>query len=69
VGSSGVTRGEVSRQEVVRQQQQHSGGRGVFCTGGRGSRGAAGARGRRRKGGGSKDLFEIFKNLRDPSVK
>jgi hypothetical protein len=42
---------------------------GMLCAGGRGSRGAAGARGRRRKGGGPRDLFEIFKNLRDPSVK
>jgi hypothetical protein len=68
VRSSAATRGEVSTQAVV-WQQQHSGGRGVFCTGGRGSRGAAGARGRRRKGGSSRDLFEIFKNLRDPSIK
>jgi hypothetical protein len=41
----------------------------VFYAGGRGSRGAEGARGRRRKGGGSRDLFAIFENLRDPSVK
>jgi hypothetical protein len=31
--------------------------------------GAEGARGRRRKGAGPRDLFGIFKILRDPSVK
>jgi hypothetical protein len=64
----GATRGGEGKQEVVRQQQ-HSGGWVVFCAGGRGSRGAEGARGRRRKGGGPRDLFAIFENLRDPSIK
>jgi hypothetical protein len=63
-----VTRGGGWKQEVVRQQLL-SGGRGVYCEGGRGSRGAECARGRRREKRGPRDVFAIFKNLWDPSVK
>jgi hypothetical protein len=55
-----ATRGGEGKQEVV-PQQLHSGGRGVYCTSGRGGRGAAGARGRRREGGGPRGLCAIFR--------
>jgi hypothetical protein len=64
----GATRGGEGKQEVERQQQ-HSGGRGgVLHRRQRRQRSRACQR-KKKRGGGPRGLVEIFKNLRDPSIK